>query len=73
MATTPQRTFNLRLTDDEMARIDTKAESLGLSRAGLVRRLFERAGLLESADGNEPNKASYRRKVEPKFKKGTKK
>ena len=40
-------TFSLRLTDDELAAIETKAETLGLSRAALVRRLFERAGVLD--------------------------
>jgi hypothetical protein len=47
MAATPVRTFNLRLSDDEFAKVVAKAEQLGLSRAGLIRRLLERAGILE--------------------------
>ena len=56
---TPVRTFALRLTDEEMAVIDGKAKALGLSRAGLLRRLFERSGLLKSKD--DPSKPSPKR------------
>ena len=51
------RTFNIRLTDEEFARIEAEAVRLGLSRAGLLRRLFERASVLEP----KPNARARRR------------
>ncbi len=37
--------LTVRLTDEQMGRIDAECERVGLNRAQLVTRLFERAGV----------------------------
>jgi hypothetical protein len=74
MAETPVRTFNVRLTDEEMAKITAKAKELGLSKAGLIRRLLERAGLIapsaKGTGGKKPAPPPQHPQVKPNFKKG---
>jgi len=76
MAVTPVRTFNVRLSDEEFAKITAKAKDLGLSKAGLIRRLLERAELIEaspkktSAKKSTPAPKRARRDIDkPNFKK----
>lgn len=54
MARPAVMTFSLRLSDEEAAAVDAAAARLELSRSALVRRLFERAGVLTERPKKKP-------------------